>query len=160
MNKTTPLQNAIIMSSIMGSILSSYDAKLAKDRRKPINTLRKRIHKFMFTRARTNKNEFLAAIKYSDKVWRECVNHFADKKISIESVSTLVRLYDLYEEPMSRYANINEKQMESFAKDTSMCDLSIETNSYEVADFILNKLSKYTDIKRRKLNLLSMVKDD
>ena len=157
---TTPLQHAIIISSIIGSIMSHYDPALAADRKNPINEIRRRIKKYMFTRSRSNKKEFLEAVKYSDIVWRTSVNHFAKHNIKIDAVSTVIRLYDLYAHPLSRYANINEKQMEAYAYKSMLDDNDIEQSSYEVSDFILDQLATYTGIKRKKLNLLQRVKNE
>ena len=143
-----------MLSSIIGSIMSNYDTKLADERKKPIDTIRKRIKKFMFQRSRKNEKEFLAAVKCADVVWRASVNHFAEHKIKIDAVSTVIRLYDLYADVLSRYVNLHEKQMEAYAYKAELNDTSIEHSSYEVSDYILDELSNYTGVKRKKLNLL------
>jgi glycyl-tRNA synthetase beta subunit len=156
--KTTPLQNAIIISSIIGSIMSNYDPALAADRKKPINEIRRRIKKFMFTRSRSSVKEFYKAIAVANAVLKNAVNHFADKNIQIDAVSTVIRLYDLYADAMSRYANIHEKQMERYANGAYSGD--IELTSYEVSDYIIDQLSEVTGVKRQKLNLLQRVKNE
>ena len=152
MQNTTPLQNAIIISSIIGSIMSHYDPALAADRKKPINEIRRRIKKFMFSRSRSSAKEFHEAIAVANAAWENAVNHFADKNIKIDAVSTVIRLYDLYADAMSRYANIHEKQMERYANGAYSGE--IELTSYEVSDYILDQLSEVTGVKRRRLNLL------
>jgi len=151
---TTPLQNAIIISSVIGSLMSNYDVTLAADRKKPINEIRRRIKKFMFKRSRSNAKEFHEAIKLSDIAWRNSVNHFAEKNLKIDAVSTVIRLYDLYADVMSRYANIHDKQMEAYAYGSSLQNVDIEQASYEVSDYIIEQLSVFTGIKRKRLNLL------
>jgi len=158
MKTTTPLQNAVMISSIIGSIMSNYDATLADERKKPINEIRKRIKKFMYKRSRSNKKEFYAAIALSDTAWRECINHFAKNNLQIETISTVIRLYDLYANTMSRYANIHDKQMEAYAYCSSIQNVDIEQTSYKVSDYIIEQLSVFTGIKRKKLNLLKGIK--
>jgi len=158
MKNTTQLQNAIMISSIIGSIMSNYDPAIAADRKKPINEIRRRIKKFMFKRSRSNKKELNEAISIADNAWKNCINHFAEQNIKIDAVSTVVRLYDLYADAMSKHANIHDKQMEAYALDAYTGD--IEMTSYEVSDYILDELSTYTGVKRRKLNLLQKVKNE
>jgi len=154
--KTTPLQNAIMISSIIGSIMSNYDPKVASERKKPINEIRRRIKKFMYKRSRTNAKEFDEATILANIVWKKSVNHFIDKNMRIDAVSVAIRLYDLYADAMSKHANIHDKQMEAYAFDAYSGD--IEMTSYEVSDYILDELSSVTGVKRQKLNLLQKVK--
>jgi len=149
---TTPLQNAIIISSIIGSIMSNYDNSVKEERTKPIAEIRRRIKKFMFRRSRSNAKEFHEAIAVANAAWQNAVNHFVGKGLKIDAVSTVIRLYDLYADAMSRYANIHEKQMERYANGAYSGD--IELTSYEVSDYILDQLSAVTGVKRRRLNLL------
>jgi len=155
---TTPLHNAIILSSILGSLLSEYDVKNPKENIKPIQILRKRLRKFMSSRGRTNYKIFLESVKIGDEVWKKSVDHFASKNMKLEVISTFVRLYDLYEDELSRFASIHNKQVEAFAiHQTSSLSKEIEHSSYDVADYMLNELSVFTGKKRRKLNLLERV---
>jgi len=158
MKTTTPLQNAIMISSIIGSIMSNYDPRVAADRKKPINEIRRRIKKFMYKRSRTNAKEYDEATMLANTVWKKSVNHFIDKQMKIDAVSTVIRLYDLYEDVVSKYANIHNKQMEAYAYGAYSGD--IELTSYEVSDYILDELSSITGVKRRKLNLLQKVKNE
>ena len=147
-----------MISSIIGSIMSNYDPRVAADRKKPINEIRRRIKKFMYKRSRTNAKEFDEAIILANTVWKKSVNHFINKNMQIDAVSTVIRLYDLYEDAMSKHANIHDKQMEAYALDAYTGD--IEMTSYEVSDYILDELSTVTGVKRRKLNLLQKVKNE
>jgi len=150
--KTTPLQNAIIVSSIVGSIMSSYDVTIPEERKKPINEIRRRIKKFMYRRSRSNKKEFLESIKIADSIWRDTVNYFAEKHLKIDAVFTILGLYNKYADEMSKYANVREKQMERYSYDANSGE--VEFTSYEVSDYMLEKLSKITGKQNKKLNLL------
>lgn len=157
---TTPLQRAMIMTSIIGSILSSYDPKVASERKKSINILKQRTKKFMFRRSKSNKNEFSEAIKISDRVWRTSVDYFAENNISIEAVSIILALYNLYEDELSKYANIHNKQIEAYARNSNFSRADVEQNSYRVADFIIDELAPYTGVQKRVLNLKGKVEDE
>lgn len=152
--KTTPLQNAIMLASIIGSLLAIYDADM-RNSKKTVQILRARLKKFMFSRSRSNKREFLLAAKYSDFVWQSWINFFAEKKPTIEVVTTIGFLYSQYDVQLNRYANINDKQIEAFANGVEdKLSLSLEQKSYEVADFLLDELAKFTGIKRKDLGSL------
>ena len=154
--KTTPLQNAIIISSLIGTLLSEYSVK---ENTKIITLLKRRIHKFMYSRSRTNKKEFLEALRISEAIWKQSINHFAKKKTKLEVISTVIRLHDLYSTEVSRFANIREEHLESLsANQSESTTQEIELDSYEVADYILNELSSFTGVERRKLNLLQRIK--
>jgi len=149
MQTTTPLQEAIILSSIIGSLMSNYDPKLASERLKPIEVIRARIKKFMYQRARTNAKEFREALIYADRAWQKSIDHFAEHNYKIESVSTIIRLYDLYSKPLSRFVNLHEKQMEAFSMHQSKdVTVEIEQQSYEVSDFMLSELAVFTGVER------------
>ena len=158
---TTKLQNAIIISSIIGTIMSEYDPRNPKENTKSINIIKARIKKFMFSRSRKNPTDFAKSVMFANVVWREAVEHFAQKKMTIEAVSTILGLYNLYEEELSKFANLNQKQMENFSmnqSDTTI--LAYEKNSCEVSNYIIDALAPFTRKERRKLNLLEKIKQN
>lgn len=157
--KTNQIQNStcLFTASIIGTLLSVYDGE-GSGPKKAVQVLRARLKKFMYTRSRSDKKKSLLAIKYSAMAWKEMISHFAKQKLEMEVVSTIIRLYSLYAPQLSKYANINEKQIEALARgaENNVAE-ETEKNSYEMADFLLNELSKFTGIKPKKLNLLAKV---
>ena len=156
----TDLQRAIIMGSIIGSLMSAYDPTKARERKKPISIIRARIKRAMFKRSRSNKKEFTEAIKVANEAWKTSVTHFLDDKITIETIATVMRLYDLYSVPLSRFFDLHEKQIQDFANGQD--DFVFEEKSFEVADYIIDVLADETGIKREhKLSLRHrMIKDN
>lgn len=146
MSKFSELQKAIAVSSMIGSILANYDPKKASDRKKPIQVLKARIKKMMFKRSRSNKKEFIDAVTISDVIWRKAIEHFEKQNVTIEAVAITIRLYDLYEPQLSRFTNINERQIEAFAR--GMDSHHYEDSSYIVADYLIEKLAPFTGAKR------------
>jgi hypothetical protein len=157
--KTTNLQNAIMLSSILGTLLSHYDVKNPKENKKPIQVLRSRLKKFLFKRNRSNPKLYKEAILLANDIWSAAFEYFKDDKTPIELVSTIIRLYDVYEEELSKFANIHNKQIEQFALSNNVTR-DCELNSYKVADYLIDKLSVHTDKKRRVLNLLTKVNNE
>lgn len=85
------------------------------------------------------------------------MSHFAKYKLQIDAVSTIVKLHNLYEEPMSKYANIHEKQIEAFSRDMEKeITLKVEMDSYKVADYLLDELSKCTGVERVKIKRITI----
>lgn len=136
-----------MLGSIIGSIMANYNPEKAKERLKPIQVIKARLKKFMYQRSRTNPKDFAIATANAHIAWSNAVKHFANRNMSIEAISTVIRLYNFYDEPLSKYANINEKQMEAFANGLSDATTIVyEHNSYDVADFILKELEVFTGI--------------
>lgn len=152
--KTNPLQDAIIIASIIGNLLSAYNEERIVRPKKSLDTVRSRIKKFMASRSKSNKKEFLKAVLYADTAWKKTTRHFSKQKLEIEVVSMTIRLYGLYDKELSRYANINDKQIEAFAYQAEQkIEAYIEKNSYEMADFLLDEISRFTGKKPKQFNL-------
>ncbi|MDD3450951.1 hypothetical protein [Sulfurimonas sp.] len=150
--KTSPIQNTIIAASIMGNLLSFYDHRVKFERTKSVELLRSRVRKFLAIKSRTNKNEYLKALSYSNFAWQKMIDVFVKNKTPIELATAVMRVYGLYSEQLNKYANINEKQMDAFALGMiGEITLEIEQSSYVVVDFLLDELSKFTGVKRKKL---------
>lgn len=148
--KTSPIQNAIIAASIMGNLLSFYDHRIKQERTKSSELLRSRVRKFLATKSKTNKNEFLKALSYSNFAWQKMIDVFVKNKTPIELATAVMRVYGLYSEQLNKYANINEKHMDSFASEMiGEITLEIEQSSYVVVDFLLDELAKFTGVKRK-----------
>lgn len=114
--KKNNLINTIMIASIIGSLMEMYDPKIRRERSSAIDIIRARLKKFMFIKSRSNKREFLIAISNADRAWHKTIKYFANIKPQIEIVATVIRLYSVYSDLLGRYANINDKQIEAFAK--------------------------------------------
>lgn len=151
--KTSPLQRAIMISSLIGNLLAEYNPAIQKDRAKAVDTLRGRVRKFMYIRSRSNKKEFLSALSYADRAWQNTMAHFAPQKQKLEIVATTIRLHAPYSEELSRYAGVHEKQIAAFAHGfENNIDLKIEQDSYEIADYLLNEIGEFTERKPQSLS--------
>ena len=151
---TTPLQNAIIIGSMIGSIMNVYDPRKREERLKPIQVVRQRVKKMMFSRARSNTKDYVKAVLIADKAWQAAIDEFKERGMRIEVAHTVAALYARYEEPMAKYALLREKHMEAFELTAGVPLEGVEYNSYEVAHFIIDYLAPYTGIKRLDLSHL------
>jgi hypothetical protein len=151
-----PLQIAVVIASLMGTVLSIYDNSVASDRKKSILILRARIKKFMYSRSRSNSKEFLEASAIADLIWQDTINFYKGEKTAVDVVSVCMVIYDLYEDVLSHYANINSKQMGAFCRGIEFEDLmtlELESKSYQMGYFILDKFEKYSGIGRVRLRV-------
>lgn len=125
------LQIAIIYSSIIGTILSEFETS-----NKTITILKKRIKKFMFSRSRTNKKDFLEAVRKGEEVWGDAINHFAKEKINIDAFSTIIAVWSSQAEILERFVHLSEKNIEKFSLLNSNDRLDAEMNGYKVAEYL------------------------
>lgn len=137
------LQTAIIYASIIGTILSEFETS-----NKTITILKKRIKKFMFSRSRTNKKDFLEAVRKGEEVWGDAINHFAKEKISIDAFSTIIAVWSSQAELLARMVNLSEKRVEKFSMLNSNDRLDAELNGYKVAEYITGSISNGADSKK------------
>mgnify|MGYP006883057660 CR=1 FL=1 len=145
---TTPLQNAIIATSSIGSLLSSYNPN---DTNKNIKQVRRDTKKLMMSRSKTNPKEFKEAIAIADKAWRDTINHFCEveEKMEIEALYATMTVFNLYEAPLKRFANITNKKIENimFNTDTTY---KHQVNSEKAMNYYLDLLAESTGVHRRK----------
>jgi len=145
---TSGLQNAIILSLLFKIFLSNYDVRIPSDRRKPINILRGKIRKFTISRQTKNQKDYDVAEKIVLLIWEDIKQYFLVENTTIEIVTTVSALYPLYEEPMTKYANIRDKDILRFANNSiNLVEFSHEKNSFDAVDFILKKMSVFTGVK-------------
>jgi len=148
MKQVTKLQTGIIVGSMIGAVINMYSLK---ESAKPVNTLKKRIRQMMLKRSKSNPKEFEEAIKIADTIWRDAINEFEARKIKIVTSTTVLNFYTYYENELKKYVGITEKNIESFLLWSGYSTVELEATSYEVTDYILDKLEPYTSIKRKSL---------
>lgn len=101
----------------------------------------------MFSRSRSNPKDFEISVKIGHAVWNETVDRFKTEKMAIDAVAIVARLYDLYEAPLSKFAQLTPKRIDAFTFGSDG-KKDIEFQSYEVADYMIERLSEYTGVKR------------
>lgn len=130
------VEKSIVASSLIGIIFTEYKAG---ELDKAGELVRKRLAKYMRRRAKTNPKEFLIAIKITDTAWRETVNHFAEINMRIEAKSTIMEIFNYFEDGLSKYANVRDKHIENFMIQATD-DAEAEFNSDKVVDYLVEKL--------------------
>lgn len=146
------IQKSIIGTSLMHTLFQEYKAgELAKSG----ELVRKRVAKYMKSRAKTNQKDFVNAIACSDSAWRTTVLHFAKENVRIEAKSTIRAAYNYFEEELSKYANIREEHIEKFLI-VGTDDAEAEHNSQMVIDFLVECLGmeKKKSVLKTRLDII------
>lgn len=142
------IEQAIAIASTIGTLLDMYTDRQSG----AIQEVRRVQTRFMRQRAKTNRKEFIRAVTVADQVWRDTIVRFENEKRPIELLTSCMRLYDVYEHELSKYALITQKRMEKMlinvAEHTSE---EIEKSSFDVIDFLINQYFPYTGKRRMTL---------
>ena len=134
MDKISNLQIAIIYSSCIGSLVNEWNPN---ESTRAINDLKIQIKKFMFKRSRTNKKEFLIAIKIGNMAWKKSIDHFAKESLKIDAYSIVIALWGKQSEILTKFTTLSEKRIEKFWLSSPQDHtLESEMNAYKVADYL------------------------
>lgn len=158
--KLSKVQNAIILSSLIGAIISQYDKKQIEDT-PALKDIDDRINIFLEREREKNFSDSLVAIGITDNIWGKMVSKFIGKAYGVSAKYTIILLQSYYARDLNVYANLNEKQFMnlSLLEEADEEDIEeVERHSSEVADFIIDELSVYTSIKRKKKGWLKIAK--
>ncbi|NOQ31760.1 MAG: hypothetical protein GQ570_11620 [Helicobacteraceae bacterium] len=155
MDNMTPLQNAVIASSMIGSLLSNYSDE-DKKKYPPIGRMDKHINKFLKNSARLHLDKYVEAVNLADTAWRSAVNYFADKSYSIEAISTIIQIQYLFEKPLLKNAKLTSKMFEELATfESDLTTVDLARDSKIIVDYIIDKMPQ-TGIKKKESKLKTM----
>lgn len=146
--KFSSLQNAIVASSLIGSLLSRYEENVQLNGKRQIvgipaiKKIRARVKKLLFVASRTNKVDFFKAIETRDKILSETTAHFANQEVKIESLSIVLNLFYHFEKELKQHANLSEKLM--LKLEDNISENTYIENSNLFSDHIVKLLSSYT----------------
>ena len=127
----TNLQTAIIYASMLDSILAEFEKSP-----QAIMDLKRQVKKFMFKRSRTNKKEFREAILLGHKLWKDSIDHHAEKEMKIDSFALIVALWSSQAELLKKFVNLTERRIERFSLINDNELLGAELDAYKVAEYI------------------------
>ena len=136
-----------MIASILGTLLSEY----RDENTKLLNSLKKKVRIYMMQESIRAPREFNEAIKHTDIVWRDAINHFANDNLKIEAGTLIIKLYSVYDVFLRKNLKITDKQMEKFII-WHRYDNSVENDTFKVADYLIDELAKITKVERKKIN--------
>lgn len=120
MNKT---QQAIILTSIIGSVLDEYDDKESKG---IISTLKHDCKRFMMAQSGTKTLPFIGvkvvnsqahkrfynSVMIGDRIWQKTINRYAKQGVTIEATSLIKAIYDFAPDVLAKHARISQRKIE------------------------------------------------
>ncbi len=134
------LEKAMMGATLINTLFHEYKpGELAKSGEK----IRGRIAKFIRQRSKSNQKMYVEVIMKADEAWRKTINEY--KTTSIESKSTIAKIYDYFGKELERFANVKDKDIELFTMQMTD-DAEAEHNSRMVVDFLVQQMG----IERRK----------
>ena len=127
----TNIQTAIIYASMLDSIIAEFEKS-----HPAIMDLKSQVKKLMFKRSRTNKKEFHEAILLGHKLWKDAIDHHAEKEMKIDSFALIVALWSSQAELLKKFVNLTERRIERFSLINDNELLGAELDAYKVAAYI------------------------
>jgi hypothetical protein len=151
-NKMNSVQKSLVGASLINTLFFEYKCG---ELNSSGELVRKRIAKYMKQRSKTNRSDFIIAIKTTDTAWRDAINHFAKETLKIEAKSTIRAIYNYFSDELSKYANVRDEHIEKFLI-MSISDAEAEHNSDIVIDYIISQigLEKRKSLFKTKLAIL------
>ena len=152
MQTLTKLEQAIVVAHGMRRILSNYKHN---ERTASLETLAKRLKKFLLKREKSNKRSFIFATEFERIFWLNVTDKY-DKTTRILALDFVTSLYSYYGDILSRYSDISPKLMEKIdilaneADATSEEIYEMEQNDKDLLTTYVNMFEPYSSVKMRK----------
>lgn len=155
----TQLQQAIVLVSIIGTILDEYQEK---DELTPaVCTLKSTCTRFMnlqsgvkvipFNGAKIvdhgKYKRFMQTIKIGESIWRKALDRYAKQKLSIEAVSMIKALYDFTPEILAKHAHISHKKITDYLNESKEGDAKLKTQGAVIGGYLTELLAAEMGIK-------------
>lgn len=154
----TKNQQAIILVSIIGTILSEYDEQ---ETTPAIRDLKRVCKKFMDAQSgvkvlpfygprivnQKRHDHFVNTVKIGDRIWRETLEKYIDEKLTIDAISIIMAVYQFAPDILASKTKMTKQKMEAYAKGGSEGDEKHKTHGCIVGGHLVELLSKEMGIK-------------
>lgn len=155
----TQLQQAIILVSIIGTILDEY--RDASELTAPVRAMKFTCKRFMDGESGVkiipyhgakivNKKKFLnytSTIKIGDSIWQKSLDRYAKMGITIEAVSLIKAVYDFAPEVLAKHAHISHKKITDYLNESKDGDVQCKTQGTVVGGYLVELLAAEMGIK-------------
>jgi len=152
MQQLTKLEQAIVVAHGMRRILSNYKHF---ERTAHLETLSKRLKKFLLQREKSNTKSFILATEFEKVFWENVTDKY-DKKTKILALDFVTSLYSYYGEILNKYSSISPTLMEKIDLLANETDASseeiyeMEQNDKNLLTTYVTLFEPYSGIKMRK----------
>lgn len=156
-------KRTMIFAGIIGTLFSCYDEN---EKTRLHHELHGRIGKGFRTKVRKHGKAYVTKVGHDDAgaVWKEAVDHFAARKITIEASACVLSLWNLDEKMLEKHFGMNAIKIGKWARPSRREDrVELEKASREVARYVFNAANKLYGIEEEKkmgvLERLKMMKE-
>lgn len=140
-------KRSLVLASIIGTLFACYDQD---ERTRLHEELHSRVSKGIRKQSKLFGSDVVTQVihKTGEKIWRETVDHFTERKITIEASYTILSIVNMDEKALSKHYGLSAGKLGKWAKPTLRDDrLALEQTSKEVADHLYQKISKHYGIE-------------
>lgn len=151
----TNKQKAIILTSMIGTILSEYDDT---ESTKAVQELKFVCQRFMFSQSGTVQlpfkgmriidakkyKNFLHSVMIGDRIWKNALDRYAKQSITIEAVSIVTALYEFDKNVLTHISN---RKMDAFKMEAKDGNEDCKRAGYVIGGFLRELLAKEMGIK-------------
>ena len=155
---TEKQKRTLILASIIGTLFSCYD----DDEKTRLHLeLHKRIGVGVRKWVKQYGEDTVTQVAHVDGagIWKDAVDHFADKKITIEASACVLSLWNLDEKSLAKHFGLGAGKLGKWAKPSRREDrVELEKASREVAKYVYAKINDLYGIKEeKKMSVLEMI---
>lgn len=131
----TSKEKALLATTLMNTIFQEYKAN---ELNRHGELIWSRCGRFLRSSVKNNRESFIEIVLKSDKAWRATINHYAAENMRIEAKSTIMAIFNYFEDDL-KHADIRNKHLEEWTKEMTP-DAEAEHNSKTVIDYMAEQL--------------------
>lgn len=151
-------KRSLILASIIGTLLGCYEEE---EKTKLHNELHARIGKNIRKKVKIFGEKLITKVAHDEgqMIWKKAVDHFAERKITIEASSCVLAIWNLDEKSLTKHYGLGAGKLGQWAKPSKRDDaLELEKASNEVAKFVFNEVNKLYEIEvEEKMSVLERI---
>lgn len=155
----TQLQQAIILVSIIGTILNSYRDE--DELTPPVRTLKFTCKRFMDQQSGVKVTPFRGAkivdhnkfkrytdtIEIGNRIWQRALDRYAKQNVHIEAVSMIKALYDFAPDVLAKHAHISKRKITDYLNESKEGDDKLKTQGAVIGGYLIELLAAEMGIK-------------
>lgn len=156
-------KRTLVLASIIGTLFGCY----AEDEKTRLHKeLHARIGKGMRKQVKMYSLQEVMKVTHDEggMVWKDAVDHFAERKITIEASACVLSLWNLDERPLEKHFGLSSSKIGQWAVPSKREDRrELEQASREVAKYVWSRVNELYGIEEEKkmsvLERLKMMKE-
>lgn len=154
----TKTQQAIILTSIIGSILDEYQDKESVG---VISILKHDCKRFMMSQSGTKflpfvgarivnhklHEQFIRTVMIGDRIWKKTIDRYAKQGITIEATALIKAVFDFSPELMAKYVHISQKKIDALISGATDGDANHKRDGAIIGGYLTELLAQEMGLK-------------